>query len=214
MSTRKPYELLRHYKLDTEFLPDRVRHVTYPAESHRSRRKAVEEWNFERDLGSGGSSKTVRLEKQILTGQLRAVKVIEKQRVTINYDRALEALTVGGLWNVCLRLPLPKIVAFSSAELNGTLLVSFVIRSGLWLVRGCPALVHRDGILRQRRLEPAPPKTLARSGCGVRGPTGVRRVGCNTREWVHAPQSQTAGTPLSIVFPSLVSYPARGPHPV
>ncbi|KAG0640813.1 kinase-like domain-containing protein [Tuber brumale] len=86
----KQSDLVEWYRLETEFLPNHVRHTKHSGNS-RSRRK--EEWSDCEVLGEGSFS-IVHKQLESSTGNCRAVKVINKTRLPAQLDYSRELLTM------------------------------------------------------------------------------------------------------------------------
>lgn len=105
-------DLIDHFKLDTEFFPDYVQHVSLKSDASRLQRKirVVQRWRRQEVLGHGTFG-IVWLEKEN-DGETRAVKEVSKitaERANIDYTRELAALAK--LSKVCLVRP--KVKAFN-----------------------------------------------------------------------------------------------------
>ncbi len=88
-------DLIDHFKLDTQFYPDRTHHTSYKSDPARGRRRVkVEEiWHRRKKLGQGGFG-AVWLEVEH-EGKIRAVKEIPRNSglsYQIDYRRELLAM--------------------------------------------------------------------------------------------------------------------------
>ncbi|CUS12985.1 unnamed protein product [Tuber aestivum] len=85
-------DLVDSYRLETEFLPNCVRHTNY---STSRRKETKEEWSVCEHLGRGSSS-VVYKQVESSTGNCRALKVIDKTRLPagLDYSRELTVMAV------------------------------------------------------------------------------------------------------------------------
>lgn len=83
---------LDHYKLETEFCDGSVVHTTYEWKFSTRELKESSIWECQRKIGSGGFG-SVWLEKEKGTGQLRAVKRLDRGMLPeIGFTQELLAL--------------------------------------------------------------------------------------------------------------------------
>ncbi|PUU79038.1 kinase-like domain-containing protein [Tuber borchii] len=82
-------DLIVWYKLETEFLQNRVRHTKYLGKAKNRNKKVKEDWSNCGELGRGGFG-VVHKQVESTTGSLRAVKTIDKRPpLVLDYSREL-----------------------------------------------------------------------------------------------------------------------------
>ncbi|PUU73757.1 hypothetical protein B9Z19DRAFT_1134531 [Tuber borchii] len=87
--------LISSYKLESEFLQNRVKHTRYKEKAKNKDGKVKEEWNDCGELGSGGFG-VVYKQIQRATGNYRAVKTIHKRQASM-LDSSMEVLVIAML---------------------------------------------------------------------------------------------------------------------
>jgi hypothetical protein len=91
-------DLLDHFKLEAEVFPEHTLHVSYrPDRARGVREKVVTKWQREECVGEGSFGQVWRElhQKEDGTKQARAVKIIEKRRMTasnVDFKKELLAL--------------------------------------------------------------------------------------------------------------------------
>jgi len=96
-------DLIVWYKLETEFLPDHIRHTRYITKAKSRNDKVKENWSNCGELGRGGFG-IVHKQIQETTGCYRAVKTIDKRlHSKIQYSRELLVMAI--LAKVCTLTP-------------------------------------------------------------------------------------------------------------
>ncbi|KAG0124694.1 kinase-like domain-containing protein [Tuber indicum] len=94
-------DLVEWYRIKTEFFRDHVRHTTI-VENLRSRDEKVKEvWHNDGELCRGGFS-VVHKQIQRTTGRYRAVKMIDKTRLSASLSYTRELLVMAILAKVCV----------------------------------------------------------------------------------------------------------------
>lgn len=93
-------DLVKGYKLQTEFFHDHVRHTRYVEKAENRNRKVKEDWSNCGELGRGGFG-VVYKQIQKATGHYRAVKAIDKRRASM-LDCSRELLVMAKLAKVCI----------------------------------------------------------------------------------------------------------------
>ena len=91
-------DLVEWYKLETEFVQDRVRHARY-MEGGNKYKRVKEDWGNCEELGAGGFG-VVYKQVQGTTGRYRALKAIDKRRLPPNFDCSRELLVMAILAKV------------------------------------------------------------------------------------------------------------------
>ncbi|PUU79034.1 kinase-like domain-containing protein [Tuber borchii] len=84
-------DLIKWYKLETEFFQDHVRHTRYLGEAKNRNEKVKEDWSNCEELGRGGFG-VVHKQIEKTTGHYRAVKRINKRQP--NYSRELLVMAI------------------------------------------------------------------------------------------------------------------------
>jgi len=108
-------DLVKGYKLQTEFFQDHVRHTRYVGKAENRNRKVKEDWSNCGELGRGGFG-VVYKQIQKATGNYRAVKTIDKSLAS-TLDCSRELLVMAKLAKVCV-LTLGEIFLATSTGLS------------------------------------------------------------------------------------------------
>ena len=103
MNTTKS-DLVEWYKLEMEFVQNRIRHTRYVEKERNSYVRKKENWYNCEELGSGGLS-VVYKQVRGTTSRYRAVKTIDKRRLPLNLDYSRELLVMALLAKVCVLVP-------------------------------------------------------------------------------------------------------------
>ena len=112
-------DLIVWYKLETEFIRDRLMHTKYVGKAKDRNEKVQEVWSNCGELGRGGFG-VVYKQIQETTGHCRAVKMIDK-RLYSKVDYSRELLVMAILAKVCCLTPKKLILVYNS---SGMLLLS------------------------------------------------------------------------------------------
>jgi len=93
-------DLVEWYKLETEFFQDHVRHTRYVEKGGNMYKKVNEDWRNCGKLGEGGFGVVI---KQVrgAAARFRAVKTIDKRRLSRGVDYSRELLIMAILAKVC-----------------------------------------------------------------------------------------------------------------